>query len=164
MSPSAQTLPSLGGAKEGRNPGVTLFQGTEAKKGRQLGTKGLTKEHSCTLCPLLSTNPPPPTPQPHRILGSYLRSQPSVGTRPSLTQSPETAFPGNPPTSRPFLSHREPPIHSRKPTGGGQGQGQTPSFPITVSWRCFLWASLPGSLCRKYGEGATQPGLPRSSC
>lgn len=85
---------------------MTLFQSTGAKRGRELGTETVTKGVPGPPDP--RSMHPPSQSFPPRTLGSYLRSQPSEGTRAGPPESPESASSGNLPPSKAFPSHRGP--------------------------------------------------------
>lgn len=141
---------------------MTLFQGTGAKKGRQLGTKRLIGGHSCTLCDSRCS----PIPQTPRTPGSHLRSPLSAGTQPGLTQNPERAFPGNPPAFRSFPSHGEPPVQFWETSWMKPRQGPDSSRHRFL--RCFLWglsSQQPGLGAWRGGRTASpsQEQLPRCS-
>lgn len=83
---------------------MPLFQSTGVKRGRQLGTEAMTKGVPGPSDP---RSEPPQSLLP-RTLGSYLRSQPSEGTRAGPPESPEGASSGIPPPSEAFPAHRGP--------------------------------------------------------
>ena len=108
---------------------MTLFQSTGAKRGRGLGTQTVIKGVPGPSDPRSMY---PPQSFPRRTLGSYLRSQPSEGTRAGPPESPESASSGN--LCLPKLSPH---------TGGLCSFWETTTLPLRVSWAQLPMVKAP---------------------